>query len=248
MSVPVRYPSGVTNVQPSDACRNLPFPSFTRLHYIFDDFDWFQATAEDLTGGGSPWAAVTVADGVFTIKDGDGGQLRIATGTTDNAVMVVRTQQENFTMEAGSRLWFGIRLTGSNEVTESDWFAGLSITDASPIASTPANYLAFHNDDGDTNIDISMVASGTSVASATAIATAAADTFQTLEFEFDGVDTVHYFVDGVLTGSLTSSSFPTTEMGITIALQAGSNSALADVPYLDIDWVYAAKERTTVNT
>lgn len=245
MATPARFPKGVGNVLPSDAARNLPIPSLTRVHYDFDDFDFFSSV--NIVSDQPGWATATseATNCALALIDGDGGQLRLTAGTADNTRTLMRRSKETFTLESGKRAWFGIRMKNNTEVTEVDWLAGLSVEDISPIASTAANRLVFHKDDGDTNIDFALTSGGSTTREA-AIATC--DTsFHVYEIEFDGVSEFKCFVDGVHTATITTTSFPTTEMKPMIALQNGSAGTAATRGSLDIDWVYAAKERTVAN-
>lgn len=247
MATPVRYPNGVGNVKPSDACRNLPMPSLTRVNYLFDDFNWHSAAAAASDGSGSKWATASEAEGVQAMIDGDGGQIRLTAGSGANERFVMYTQKEMITLEAGRRAWFGIRCKMATDLTKGIFLFGLTQTDTDPLTVTDRDGVYFKKDAADTNVDIEMIASSSAVARDTAIDTADGS-MHTYEFEFDGVSTVTYFIDGVQAGGISSASFPTTELGVTIALQPSSDqAALATCPDLDIDWVYAAKERLSAN-
>jgi hypothetical protein len=56
-----------------------------------------------------------------------------------------------------------------------------------------------------------------------------------------------YFIDGVHSGTLTTSSFPTTEMALHMAFANTSLGTDGTRALYFVDWVYCAKERTTVN-
>lgn len=246
MATPARFPGGVGNSRPTEGTRNLPIPSYSRCMYFFDDF-FELSIAAGTDGSGDRWNSASEAEGVAAILDADGGQIRLIAGSADNERYVLFTQQEFITLEAGRRAWFGIKCAWARDTVSQTTMFGLVQSDTDPLEVTDRDGVYFKTDGGDTNVDIEMIASSSAVARATAIDTVPT-AMTTYEFEFDGVDTVTYFIDGAEAGSITSTSFPTTELGLTIALQPTSNQPdLANCPALDIDWVYAAKERLTVN-
>ena len=119
-----------------------------------------------------------------------------------------------------------------------DWLVGLHVTDTSPIVSAPSDGVYFRKDDGDTDIDFEVRASSAQVAAAAGIATATTN-FVRLDFYFDGVDTIHYFVDEEEKGTIETTSFPTTELAVSFAVQNGEAVAKT----LTVDWIGAIKER-----
>jgi len=239
MATPVRYPSGVTNVKPADACANLPVPSLTRLHYFFDDFDFFDKT-------GDTWTTVTDgATGSIALIDGDGGQIKITSTTVSENDHLLYTPKEIFALEAGKRFWYGIRCKMDTEYTQQAMQVGLSVTTATANSTTGATWIGFWSWSDDANVDFVITSAGSRVGSALTIGGALDGSFHTYEFEFDGVSAFKYFVDGVHAGTVTTTSFPTTEMGLMAGIMPLSSSV--NKGNLSIDWIYAAKERMTVN-
>jgi hypothetical protein len=247
MSTPVRYPSGVTNVKPSDALANFPMPAFTRVYYDFDDFMFFGLHGQASTE--FDWITTSVGADSTLLKNNSvaGGVISMVLGTADNSGWTMARNTEAFALETGRRAWFGIRARVNTEVTEMDFFFGLGSSSTGPIATTVINRVGFKKDDGDTNVDFAGTAAGTAVLTAAAIDTLVAAAWVTYEFEFDGVSAFKYFINGVHTGTVSSASFPTENMALTIAALNGSLGTLATRATVDIDWVYAAKERTSVN-
>ncbi|MHA2264959.1 MAG: hypothetical protein ACXAEN_21410 [Candidatus Thorarchaeota archaeon] len=240
MATPVRYPSGVTNVKPGDACANLPAPSMTRLHYYFDDFDYLLKV-----GQGGLWTTVTDgADGSIALADADGGQILLTHSTVSENDCLMYNANENFTIESGKRMWFGIRCQMNTEFTEVGLQAGLSVATATAVSATGANWIGFFSTSDDANVDFVITAAGTRVGSALSIGGALDGSMHTYEFEFDGVSAFKYFVDGVHAGTVSTTSFPTTEMGPVIGIMAWSANPGST---LNVDWIYAAKERETTN-
>lgn len=120
-------------------------------HYYFNDFvglwdtnEWTIATVE--AGGG---------DATEVIGDTAGGALTITNDGNDNDADQVTYVNETFKLATGKALWFECKATFS-EATELDFALGLLGT-AEDLTAVADNMLgdgvAFHKDDGDTNID-----------------------------------------------------------------------------------------------
>uniref|UniRef100_A0A6M3JSB4 Putative structural protein n=1 Tax=viral metagenome TaxID=1070528 RepID=A0A6M3JSB4_9ZZZZ len=229
MSTPKRFTNGVTNVASDKPMGQLLIPDPTSVHTFFEDFDRYAA---------GDWTVTeTDAGATQALADGDGGQLLITNTAADDDLVGIQLAKESFTLESGKKAWFTARIKGS-DATQMDWLVGLHVTDTSPIASAPSDGVYFRKDDGDTNIDIAVVASSATVAEVNGIATATTG-FVRLDIYFDGVDTIHYFVDGVEIGTIETTSFPTTELNVSFAVQNGEAVAKT----LTVDWIGAVKER-----
>jgi hypothetical protein len=240
MATPVRYPSGVTNVKPSDAAANMPMPSRTRLQIHFDDF------MAHAYGTYHQYIGTTLAGVTWDIVDGAGGIMRAAiTAVTDDYATLTQ-MEESWTCESGKRMWFGIRYAVSAGETSNKFGFGLAQMATDYVGTTPAEGIFFRIDN-DTNLDISINTGGAAAASATAIDTVVAAAWSTAEIEFDGVSAFKYFIDGAHVGTLTTTSFPTTELTLFIYAEAAGATASSSAGNFDIDWVYVAKERTSVN-
>jgi len=240
VATPVRYPSGVTNVKPSDACANLPMPSRTRLQLHFDDFmahsytTWHQYIGTTLAG--------VTAD----IVDGAGGVMQLAIAAVTDDYATLTQMEESWTFEAGKRMWMGIRYAVSAGETSNKFGFGLGTLGTDYVNVTPAEGVFFRNDN-DTNLDITINTGGATIAEALAIDTVVAAAWSTAEIEFDGVSAFKYFIDGVHVGTLTTTSFPTTELTMFVYAEAAAATASSSAGNFDIDWVYVAKERTVPN-
>lgn len=228
MGTPTRFPSGLTNVGSNQPMGQLLIPDPTSVHMFFDDFDIY--TAGD-------WAVTQVGVATQVLTDGDGGQLLVTNAAADDDSSCQQLVKESFTLEAGKKAWFTARIKCS-AATHVDWLAGLHVTDTTPIASAPSDGVYFRKDDEDTNIDITVMKASAVVAEVAGIAVATTD-FVRLEFYFDGVDTIEYFVDKVKLGSIETTNFPTTELNVSFAVQNGEAVAKT----LTVDWIGAIKER-----
>jgi hypothetical protein len=229
MSSPKRFTNGVTNVASDKPMGQLLVPDPTSIHMFFDDFDVY--TAGDWT------VTETDASATEALADGDGGQLLLTNTAADDDLVALQLAKESFTLESGKKLWFTTRVKVS-DATQSDVVVGLHVTDTSPVASAPSDGVYFRKDDGDTNWDFEVRASSAQVGGAAGIATATTS-FIRLDFYFDGVDTIHYFVDSAEQGTIETTSFPTTELNVSFCIQNGEAVAKT----LTIDWIGAIKER-----
>lgn len=240
MATPKRYKKGVTNVGLGRALSDLPTMSPTKVHLFFDDFDYYDDAAAGVDGG--HWAA-TSGDAAATILeiDGDGGVIQLTTSLGDNDELRIQGVKECFTMEVGKRAWFGARVRHADVSTETDFLLALAITDTTPCATSPASWIGFVKNDGDDYLDVGITNTGAGKAHDKNIGGYAGilATWYQLEWDFDGVDTFQFWVDGVLKSTLTTADFPTTEMTPTIGFMAGSKA----VCVLDVDFIYMAKER-----
>ena len=137
----------------------------------------------------------------------------------------------------------------SGIITQSDWVFGLQVTDTTPLAAAGdgvTDGIFFQKDDGDTNIDFYVQKDATTGQStSTAIATAAAaDTFMTLAFYFDGARYIYTYMNDVLltrvdlTTTLTT-YLPDTELTVSFGVQNGEAVAKT----MTVDYIFAAQER-----
>ena len=241
MATPVRYPSGVTNVKPTDAVANMPMPSRTRLQYYFDDFMGFNYVSNN------DYICTTLAGNTIDLIDGAGGVLRMAiTAVTDDYATMTQ-DEESWTIESGKRMWMGIRYMMTAGETSNTFGFGLAAMATDYVNASPAEGMFLRCEKTDTNIDFQINTSGAAAASAMACDTLVTAVWSTFEVEFDGVSAFKYFVDGVHTGTLTTTSFPTTELTMFIYSEASGAALSSSAGNFDIDWVYVAKERTSVN-
>ena len=237
MSAPQRFSNGVTNVASSDPMGQLLFPDPTLCHIFFDDFnryaaaDWLITTTE--AGDGSATEA---------IQDADGGVLLLTNAAGDNDLDFLQlsgdggsSANEIFALESGKKTWFKARCKVS-DATQSDFVIGLTDIDTTILDASDGVW--FQKDDGDTNLDFHVAASS-DASSASAIATVADDTYLVLAFYYDGKDTIEYWINGILEGTLAADTLPSTEVTITFGIQNGTTVAKT----MSIDYIFVAKER-----
>ncbi len=239
MTSPQRYQKGVTNVSSDKTMGQLIVPDPTSVHVFMEDFnkfnpgDWFITRTHTGATAGSE-----------TISDADGGILAFYPANADDdntffqykATDHVSTASEIFTLASGKKLWFKARFKVS-DVTQADFFIGLQAADTTPLTS-PANCIWWKSDDGDANLDFGMYASSVSTASEDAVASLSNDTYFTVGFYWDGVNTLQYFYNDAEQGS-TTSTYPTTEMTISFGVQNG----VAAAKTMSVDYICVIKER-----
>lgn len=240
MSSPQRFSKGVTNVTSDKTMGQLIVPDPTSVHMLMDDFnkfipdDWFITRVH--TGGTA---------GAETVGDADGGELAFYPANADDdstffqfkSTANVSTASEIFTLASGKKLWFKARLKVS-DTGDSDFIIGLQSADTTPTTS-PVNSILFRSDDGDDYLDFQVYAASVSTLSDTALATLVDNTYFTIGFYFDGVDTLHYFYNDQEVGSSQSFTYPTAEMTLSFGVQNGSATART----MSIDYICCVKER-----
>lgn len=231
MSVPVRFPNGVTTAAKSAPLGMFGLPDPTEWHVFFDDFDRYVAADWTITtteaGAGSATEALT---------DADGGVLLITNDDADNDADFFQKVGESFKFESGKKLFFKARFKVS-DATESDVVIGLQITDTTPLDVTDGVF--FQKDDGDTNLDFHVEKNNTAT-DATAIATLADDTYVSVAFYYDGKSSVSYFVDDVHLGTAATTNLPDDEeLTVSFGIQNGAAAAKT----MSVDYIFAAKER-----
>lgn len=187
----------------------------TKVHYVED---FFTGVTED---GGAFSETADKADWLLTVIDGQpdegevcnvaddaaGGILTITTNDAANDSCELQLNGEPFALAVGKPLRWGCKLA-INDVDKADWFVGLAITDTAILAGGVTDRVGFEClHDG--NIDALVEQDGTENIADTLvnIADGSLATFDAkavvLEFVWDGVDTITFIVDGVLTNTMT---------------------------------------------
>ena len=230
MPTPRRYTNGISNVQGSSTLGDLGMPDPTLYHVFMDDFDFFDET------DGVDWD-IAATSGSIVMADGGNGTILLTTKAADDSLAQLATNYENFALVAGKKAWFKAKVT-AGAATSQDMIIGLHSDDQTPVAGAPASGVYFRKDAGDTNWDFQIMNTSVSVAVDTAIATCTTSAV-TLGWEFDGVSAFKIFVNDAMVGTVTTTDFPTTELGVAATVQAGSSSAAT----LTIDYLCAINER-----
>ena len=188
---------------------------------------------------------------VITASDNaHGGWLTLTTVDTQNHPINVQQNGTPWYLSVGKKLWFDASVL-IGDIDAEKWFIGLSIPSTDILASgvgTVDDIIGFcglatsaiqfiSNKDGTDSIDATAgtVADGT-------IATASTKK-KRLSFYWDGVDTVNYYIDGVLAGSMnTTDDDINTDEGMAISFVC-DNTEAGTAEGIFIDYIHVVCER-----
>ena len=244
MGTPTRFTGGgVTTARKAESLGMFGMPDPTKWHVYFNDFDTFSATDWTITT-----TEAGAGDATEALTDANGGVLLITNDAADDDADWFQKVGESFLLAAGKKCFFKARFAVS-DATQSDWIMGLQVTDTTGGAAGgdgATDGIFFQKDDGDTNVDFYVQKNATTgQLTNTAITTAAAaDTYMTLAFYFDGVRYVECFKDDakVYTADLTTTLttyLPDTELTISFGIQNGEAVAKT----MSVDYIFCALER-----
>lgn len=237
MPAPVRYPSGVTNVDATDPLSQMPMLDPTRLITWFDDFHDYDA---------AQWVITTVEAGASSateaVGNAVGGVLVITNDTNDTDADYLQWSgvtgsgaAETFKFVAGKKLWFKARWKIS-DVTDTAVVMGLQITDTAPIDVTDGVF--FYK--ADTAAALTLEVEKNDTATSTTVGTMVNDTYVVTSFYYDGKSEVQVFLDDVKVGTSVTTNLPDDEE-LTISFGILNGSAAGHV--LSIDYIFVAQER-----
>jgi len=212
-------------------------PDPTKYHTYFNDFhaydlaDWIITTTE--AGAGSATEAVANAvNGELVITNAAGAAdldfLQYKGGTSGTAV-------EPFLFVAGKKTWFKTRVKWS-DVSAVDSVIGLQITDTTPLVVSDGVF--FSKPVGST-IAINTTKDST-LTSATVTTASADDTYATLGFFYNGVDSIEAYYNEARVASIAVTNLPDDEE-LTISFGVMNNEAVADS--MTVDYVLVSQER-----
>tara|TARA_Y100000114_G_C11751700_1_gene324657 strand:+ start:1375 stop:2067 length:693 start_codon:yes stop_codon:yes gene_type:complete len=206
----------------------------------FDDFITDSVFSETADNGDY---LVTVVDAgtdngevVKIADDAIGGQLTITTNDADNDSVELQLNGESFKAEAEKSLIFEARIKGA-DVSEFDWFVGLSITDTTVLAGV-SDRIGFTSPDATGDIDAVTEKDSTETLTDTT-KDLADNTFVILRFEVEGTSKVRFYVDSALVATHTT-NIPDDE-ALTPTLCIRNDGAAANT--LTVDYVLAIQER-----
>lgn len=232
-----------TNLYPGVSTGNPTLSDIDKLTPIFNNFDhtwWYDDFNCYATGD---WTLTeTQAGATEALTTGHGGQLLITNTSADNDVASIQHVAASFTFAANRKAWMAFRLKAS-EVTDFEILVGLAAVDTSPIASLPADGAYFYKADDAATWAFQTRGSSAALQTSSNLATQVVNTFQKLAMYYDGGVTIQLFIDGAKVGTITGASFaalfPTADLAVTIAVQAGAAAAKT----MTIDYGLVAMER-----
>lgn len=190
------------------------------------------------------WTVTEVGTSLQVLTDQRNGVLRLTSGGTENDGNNLQlggsgdseTVGECFAPAAGTNLYFEARIK-SDDVTEHDFFLGLSVQDTAVVASLGQAVIGFFSDDGSTGLDCYTRAASVSSVDQD-VHTLVNDTYVKVGFKVTGTQKVEFYVNDVLKSTLTA-NIPTELMKLTIAQLTGEGNAAS----LDIDYIIVAQTR-----
>lgn len=198
---------------------------------FMDDFMGYDA---------SNWVVTETGSGTRVVNDAVNGVLVITNAASDDDENFLQWDGEDngsvaecWKWTAGKSLYFGMRFKIS-DATQSDFMAGLIITDTSPLDA--ADGIFFRKDDGDANLDFVVISSGASSDTVTKTSALSDDTWHVIEFLYNGNSErgrIEAYLDGVKFGGTDVDNAPTTELSLGFGVKNGTDAAKA----LSVDWV-----------
>ena len=232
MGVPTRFPGGIAaGARRTGIFWNVPLMDPRQWHYYWNDFDTFEA---------ADWTATeTQSSATEALTDGDGGVLLLTNSAADDDAVSLQKISGSFLLVTGKPLLFAVRFKVS-DATQSDLQLGLVVTDTTPLDATDGIY--FQKDDGAATVDLYVRKNATTGSNKTAaIAPLVDDTWIELAWMYDGVETVYYYVNDRLAGSMNAAAayLPDTYLTPTLTLQNGEAAAKT----MSVDYFLVAKKR-----
>jgi hypothetical protein len=174
---------------------------------LVEDFQTFPIQAANQPAWGL--ATLVGATTLAPVSGALGGEGIITTAGADNDGANIQLYGEMFSFASAYKTYFGIRYKLS-EATQSDFLAGLCITDTDLLGGM-TDGIYFRKVDGSTSV--SFVLEKDSVEESVIVDTQAANTYAWLEFVYDGTY-VSAYVDGAKVAQLaaaSNASFPNDE-------------------------------------
>lgn len=224
-----RLPSGLSTRKSTDPFGAYTHPDETDQHLYFNDFNGY--TAGD-------WTITVVGTSTPALVAGDGGLLAIATSATSADSAFLQKTIASFTFETGKPAWFACRFKVSTLATTAVF--GLQVIDTTPLDVTDGIYFLSTTATG--AITGIVRKNATAGSSSIAVGTLVADTYTELAWYWDGKDTVAFYQDRVMKGSITgvaASYLPDTVTTVSFGVQTDSANART----MTVDYFCAAKSR-----
>lgn len=235
MASPTRFTGGVTTASKSTALGQYGAPDPTKWHAYFNDFDTYAA---------GDWTITAVGTGTSALTDIDGGALLVTNSAADNDGRQHQLVGEGFLLASGKKSVFKARFKIS-DATQSDLIIGLCVLDTTLLGATAGDGVTdgifFQKDDGSTTLTAYCQKNTTTGQTSATATTLADDTFLTVGWYYNGVDSVAVYVNDAQVATLdgTSTYLPDTELSVSFGTLNGE--AVAKV--LTLDYIFAAKER-----
>lgn len=195
---------------------------------FFDDFVRYN------TGD---WTITKIGAGTNALTNAHGGQLLITTSALSGDSVHHDKVGESFLFALGRQAFFEARVALS-DVSATDFYVGLHITDTTPLDVTNGVYFQKANGSAVVNL---YSEKGNVQTTALAAATMVNATFVRLGFYWDGKADIKAYVDGVHVGTLTPSTLLPDVQTLCASFGIQTNAAAAKT--LTVDYIMAAMER-----
>ena len=242
MGAPKRYSDGVTNIGKAKTLSEMPMPDPTKTYGVFDDFFTWDAGVSweisDDDSGGTELISATETGGVLVLTN--------TAGATDYCFVQYSedggtTPSTTFLFATGKKAWFKARLKVNDDTPNASyWTAGLYIDNDDPYNANPDDGVWFESGAASNEVDLYITKGGSDTISA-GVFTTTDDTYLTIGYYWDGVDTIHYFKNDVEEGSVgVGTSLPD---DAPCALSFGIENGEAAANIMHIDYIGAWMER-----
>lgn len=171
--------------------------------------DFVRLPIDDTTGDPTEWTTTVVeagaGDTLIALQDGAGGLVRITTAANDNDGGSYQLGATAFELTSDQELYCGFFGVAINDVTQSDFFIGLAVTDTAILAAV-TDRIGFQSVDASASLTFPVEKNSTETnfdPTVTLVDATAVD----LEFYFDGTG-LEIFVDGVSQGRPAVTNLP----------------------------------------
>lgn len=191
------------------------------------------ASEMDLT-----WTVTRVEAGggesTFAVIDGVAGIGRITTDAAENDGINAQRIGEAYELTADQVLYVGFKGLTINDVTQSDFFLGLAITDTDILGGV-TDRIGFESLDGSTDLKFMVEKDSTETLSASLATLVDATDPGILEFYWNGPgNTLEVFVNGVSVATPALTNLPNDE-ALRLSWQFLTGEAVAQT--MDLDWI-----------
>ena len=201
------------------------------VYYDYDDFQKTPVTAEDYTLTQATTGAMALSAGA------ENGVLELDCASSTNTQGAnLQRMAASFTPKAGRNIWFEAKVkiadTGTALETSGEIFVGLSEMDTTIIDSgavSPSNFIGFSSvtDNGVLLANSEKANTGTT----SSACTIADDTYVTLGFKVNGLDTIVFYVNGSVVAVHETANIPIVALAPSFVMH--SSGTTDPIMYID---------------
>lgn len=206
-----------------------------KVHKYLTDFN--DLDVDDQTGDPTEYTFTPVENGAssstVTLKDAQGGWLRLQADTFDNDGGNLQLKGESFKLTAGDPIYFGTSIL-LDVADQSDFCVGLCITNTALVGGM-TDGVYFRKVDGSTSVSF-VSEKDSSEEETTAVHTLVAATAVTLEFLTDGTSHIWAYVNGVLAATHATTIPDDEELRVSVAYINGTAQTSKGI---EVDYIRA---------